>query len=58
MNEKDEIVCYDFVCRRYPRCARARGKGCSIEWDDTPQTQVQPGECTEENQYPMFVPLD
>lgn len=48
-----EKVCYRFVCQKYPRCARARGKGCCIERDPD-EVEVQEGECTKENGYPMF----
>lgn len=56
METKQEAVCYEFVCSQYPKCRRARGKGCSVEWDDTPENQILPGQCTRENGYPFFLP--
>lgn len=50
---EQEKVCYQFLCRRYPECARARGKGCCIE-PNPEETEVREGECTKENGYPLF----
>ncbi len=36
-------VCYQFICPRYPKCARARGRGCCIEYPEDEAQMVQEG---------------
>lgn len=51
----DERVCYLYACPKYPKCKRARGKGCCIECEEEPQDMIQEGECTRENGFPFFI---
>jgi hypothetical protein len=44
---------------KYPKCARAAGSGCSLDWVDEEDMKNQrktvlPCECGEENGYPLF----
>lgn len=39
-----------------PNAVGPAAKGCSVEWDDTPENQILPGQCTRENGYPFFLP--
>ena len=36
-------VCYQFICPRYPKCARARGRGCCIEYPEDEAQMVRRG---------------
>ena len=42
-------VCYQFICPRYPKCARARGRGCCIEYPEDEAQMVQEGDCRAED---------
>ena len=44
-------VCYQFICPRYPKCARARG----IEYPEDEAQMVQEGDCRAEDGFPLFV---
>ena len=48
-------VCYQFICPRYPKCARARGRGCCIEYPEDEAQMVQEGDCRAEDGFPLFV---
>ena len=48
-------VCYQFICPRYPKCARARGRGCCIEYPEDKAQMVQEGDCRAEDGFPLFV---
>lgn len=59
--DSPERICYEFFCARFPRCLRARGRGCAARepeyaLPDGTSSQVRPGECTTENEYPLFLP--
>ena len=45
-------VCYQFICPRYPKCARARGRG---EYPEDKAQMVQEGDCRAEDGFPLFV---
>ena len=47
-------VCYQFICPRYPKCARARGRGCCIEYPEDEAQMVQEGDCRAEDGFPLF----
>lgn len=53
--EETNKVCFQFVCPRYPRCARARGKGCCVEYPEKETEMAQKGECSAEDGFPLFV---
>ena len=48
-------ACYQFICTRYPKCARARGRGCCIEYPKDVAQMVQEGDCRAEDGFPLFV---
>ncbi len=55
-----ERVCFNYPCKRFPDCARARGKGCccvETDWydEDTLARAVKPEECGK-GEYPLFLP--
>jgi hypothetical protein len=60
MKEKPDRLCYQWECARYPKCARAGGTGCSLDWieeddmEDKKKTVLK-GECREESGYPLFI---
>ena len=47
--------CYQLICPRYPKCARARGRGCCIEYPEDEAQMVQEGDCRAEDGFPLFV---
>jgi len=60
MKEKPDRVCYRWDCLKYPQCARAAGKGCSLDWieenDMIDRTKtVLKEECGKEKNYPFFL---
>lgn len=59
-SDHPDRICYEFFCARFPRCARARGRGCAVReqprtLDDGSPSQIQPDECTQENDFARFV---
>lgn len=48
-------VCFQYVCPRYPRCKRAGGKGCCIEYPEQEEDLVRKEECRAENGFPLFI---
>lgn len=53
--EDSEKICFQYICPRYPRCARARGKGCCIEGPEDGALLVGKEECGAENGFLLFV---
>lgn len=61
MSVSDERICYQFYCGKFPRCLRARGRGCAVRepeytLSNGQPSQVQDGECSAESGYPLFLP--
>lgn len=55
-NSKKDKICFQFACDRYPKCKRAHGNCCAVDWDDYEDVpQVEKDECREENGYPFYV---
>lgn len=53
--ENGEKVCFQYICPKYPKCARARGKGCCIEEPEDKELLVCEGECGAETGFPLFI---
>ncbi len=53
LNENDKY-CFRYVCDKYPKCMRARGKGCCID-SDYELKIVKDDECCDKNGYAMFI---
>ena len=48
-------VCYQFICPRDPKRARASGRGCCIEYPEDEAQMVQEGDTRAEDGFPLFV---
>ena len=51
---ESEKVCFQYVCPRYPECARARGKGCCIDYPEEEELLIRKEDCNTENGFPLF----
>lgn len=53
--DNSDRVCFQYACPRYPECARARGKGCCIDYPEDESLLVRREECGAEKEFPLFV---
>lgn len=53
--ENGEKICFRYICPKYPKCARARGKGCCIEEPEDKTPLVREEECGTELGFPLFI---
>ncbi len=49
-----EQICFQYACPRYLECARARGKGCCVDYPEDESLVVGREACGAGNGFPLF----